>query len=246
MAYKLKKGVFKVDCKQPGCPFDYEFEINQNIMGVTEEDVESEAKKIARDMARIKHDSVYGSKHSLFNPTIRKVSGVYEAMGAKSPSIKYQSEATKYKEYKKGDMILQKGDIATTICEVVKGTAYVDKNKAHVYKVGDSFGAAALLVNQTRTADVIAGEDGTTIAFYNLKELNNKDPRKAKELYTEAMEDVFDVIQDMEQLVEKLENELEKQTIINQNRKERIDELEKSLLESKKEMAEIKGSSSFK
>ena len=246
MAYKLKNGKFKVDCKYPGCPFESEFAINQNIMGMTEEDVETEAKKIARDMARIKHDAVYGAKHNLTNPTVKKVSGIFEAVGAKTSVFKGQQDAVKYKEYKKGDKILQKGDIATTICEVVKGSAYVDKNKSHTYKVGDSFGAAALLVNQTRTVDIIAGEDGTMIAFFNLKELSKKDPRKSKELYTEAMEDIFDVMQEMENMIENLENDLEKERIINENRKGRITELEGELLEMQKDLSNLKGKDSFK
>ncbi|HOV14554.1 MAG TPA: cyclic nucleotide-binding domain-containing protein [Spirochaetota bacterium] len=246
MAYKLKKGIFKVECKHPSCPFSVDIEINQNIMGMTEDDVETEAKKIAKDMALIKHDAMYGSKHSLTNPSIRKTSGVYEAIGAKSSSLVNQQEAVKYKEYKKGDIILKKGDIATTICEVVKGFAYVEKNKNHTYKVGESFGAAALLINQTRTTDVISGEDGTTIAFFNLKELSKKDPKKAKEIYNEAMEDIFDIICEMESIIEKTENELEREKLINQNRKERITELEKELLEMNKKISDKEKSHSFK
>ena len=127
MAYKLKKGIFKVECKHSGCPFSVEIEIKQNIMGMTEDDVESESKKIVKDMALIKHDAMYGSKHSLTTPTVRKISGVYEAIGAKSSTIVNQNEAVRYKEYKKDEIILKKGDIATTICEVVKGFAYVEK-----------------------------------------------------------------------------------------------------------------------
>ncbi|OHD18878.1 MAG: hypothetical protein A2086_08325 [Spirochaetes bacterium GWD1_27_9] len=246
MAYKLKKGIFKVACKHPGCPFDAEIEITQNIMGMTEEDVEIEAKKIVKDMALIKHDAMFGTKHSLSSPTIRKTSGIFEAVGAKTTSLINQSEAVKYKEYKKGDKILKKGDIATTICEVVKGSAFVDKNKAHTYNVGDTFGAAALLINQTRTADIICGEDGTTIAFYNLKELSKKDPRKAKELYTEAMEDIFDVISEMESVIDNLEKELEKENMVSENRKERISALERELLESNKKISEFEGKHSFK
>lgn len=246
MAYKLKKGVFKVECKYSGCPFNVDIEINQNIMGMTEEDVEVEARKIARDMALIKHDAMYGSKHTLTSPAIRKVSGVYEAIGAKSSFLVNQQEAVKYKEYKKGDVILKKGDIASTICEVVKGFAYVEKNKNHVYKSGESFGAAALLINQTRTTDVIAGEDGTTIAFFNLKELSKKDPRKAKEIYNEAMEDIFDVICEMEQVIDTLETDLEKEKMISANRKERIEELEKELIELNKKNSERDRGNSFK
>ncbi|HOJ64552.1 MAG TPA: cyclic nucleotide-binding domain-containing protein [Spirochaetota bacterium] len=246
MGFKLKKAIFKIDCKYPNCPFDAEFTVTQNLMGITEEDVENEAKKLALGMARIKHDSVYGTKHNLTNPTVKKLSAIYEAIGSKSSTIVNQSEAVKYKEYKQGETILKKGDIATTICEVVKGYAYVDKNPNHKYKPGDSFGAAALLVNQTRTADIIAGEDNTTIAFYNLQELSKKDPRKAKELYTEAMEDIFNIIREMEDLVDKLEKELEKEKMISENRKARVEELENELIECQRTIAEMKGKDSFK
>jgi CRP-like cAMP-binding protein len=240
MAFKLKKGVFRVTCKNPGCTFDKEFEIPTNLMGLSEDDVESEAKKIAKDMASIKHDALFGKKHYLTNPQIRKVNCVYEAIGASAASIISQSEAVKYKEYKKGDKILNKGDIASTICEVVKGKAVVDKTQ-HVYESGETFGAAALLVNQTRTADVIAHEDGTTIAFYNLKELSNKDPRKAKELYTEAMEDIFNIILNMETLIDNLDKQIEKEKIKNENNKQRIGTLETDLRESNKKIAELEG-----
>jgi CRP-like cAMP-binding protein len=241
MAYKLKKGVFRIKCTYPNCNFDHEVSIKQNIMGLTEVDVESEAKKIARDIAKIKHDALYGRKHQLTKPNIRKCSGVYEAIGAKKSSMSHQNEATKYVEYKKGDVILKKGDIASTICEIIQGSAYPDVNTSHVYNVGDSFGAAALLVNQSRTANVIAADDNTRVAFYNLKELSKKDPRKAKELYTEAMEDVFDVLSEMEELITRLDEELEHEKLASQNRKERIDTLEKELLEASEKIKELEG-----
>ncbi len=246
MAYKLSKGKYRVTCKYPGCTFDHEFTLTQTIMGMTEEDVESEAKKFARDMARVKHDAIHGAKHTLTNPTVRKISGVYEAVGAQSSVLKRQSDAVRYQEYKKGDKILNKGDLATTVCEVVKGSAGVDRANAQPYKPGESFGAAALLVNQVRTADVIALEDNTMIAFYNLKELSKKDPRKAKELYSEAMEDMFSVIQTLETTVSDLENELEKTKIASENRKARVAELEEQLLKYEKQMEEINGRDSFK
>ena len=240
MAYKLTKGKYRVSCKHPGCTFDHEFTLTQTIMGMTEEDVESEAKKFARDMARVKHDAIHGAKHTLTNPTVRKISGVYEAVGAQSSVLKRQSDAVRYQEYKKGDKILNKGDLATTVCEVVKGSASVDRANGRPNKTGESFGAAALLVNQVRPAD------GTMIAFYNLKELNKKDPRKAKELYSEAMEDMFSVIQTLESTVSDLETELEKAKIASENRKARVAELEELLLKYEKQIEEINGRDSFK
>ncbi len=238
MAYKLIKGDFRVKCKHPGCPFDHSVIVNQNIMGLTEDDVEVEAKKLAISVAKIKHDSIYGNKHVLENPIVRKISGIYEAVGAKTSSIVNQPEAIKYREFKKDEHILSKGDLATTICEVVKGSAYVNKNKPHAYKPGDTFGVAALLINQVRTADVIASEDGTTVAFINLKELSKKDPKKAKFLYESAMEDVFDVIQEFEHLVCTLEKQIEEEKIVSDNRKRRIDVLEEEIDKMTKKISE--------
>jgi hypothetical protein len=79
MAYKLKNGVFSVRCRHPGCPFNTQIKIETSLMGTTELDVELEAKKLARNMATTKHDSVYGTNHYLVEkPDIHKVSGIYE------------------------------------------------------------------------------------------------------------------------------------------------------------------------
>lgn len=239
MAYKLVKGEFKVKCKHPGCTFDHTVAVTQNIMGVTEEDVESEAMRFAIGIARIKHDSIFGAKHTLESPIVRKINGIYEPIGGITKTFTNQSEAIKYKEYKKDEFILSKGEIATTICEVVKGTAYANKAKPHYYKAGESFGAAALLINQVRTADVLAGEDGTTIAFYNLKELSKKDPKKAKTLYNDAMEDVFNVIDDFENLITKFQKELEEERLVSENRRQRIELLEETVAGMSKRLSEL-------
>jgi len=84
MAFRLKNGVFAVRCRRPGCPFNTQIKIETNLIGATEKDVESEAIKIARDMATTKHDAVYGTNHYLENPAIRKIGGNYEPFGAKS------------------------------------------------------------------------------------------------------------------------------------------------------------------
>lgn len=241
MGFKLIKGEFKVKCKHPGCPFEHSFQVNQNIMGLTEDDVEAEAMRFAIGLARTKHDSIYGAKHTLESPVVRKVTGIYEPIGSIKKTYTNQSEAIKYKEYKKGDFILSKGELATTICEIVKGSAYVNKSKPHYYKAGDSFGAAALLVNQVRTADVVAAEDETTVAFFNLKELSKKDPKKAKELYTVAMEDVFNVISDLEGLLDKVYKELEEERMVSENRKQRIEALENDMNLLTKRVSEFDG-----
>ncbi len=240
MGFKLSKGVFRVSCSHPGCSFNVDIVVNQNIMGMTEADVESEAVKIAKDMANIKHDSIHGRSHNLTKPVIKKVSGVYEQIGSTRSSLLNQNEAVKFVEFKKDEIVIKKGDVASSICEVVRGSVFVDTNKGHIYNVGDSFGAAALLTNQSRTANVIANEDGTKIAFYNLKELNKKDPKKAKELYTEAMEDMFKIMSDFENMIEQLETNLEKESMISINRLERIKEIEKQLIEANREIRDLK------
>jgi len=84
MAFRLKNGVFSVRCRRPGCPFNTRIEIETILMGETQEDVAREAIKIAMDMAKTKHDAVYGTSHSLENPAIHKVAGGYEQFGPKS------------------------------------------------------------------------------------------------------------------------------------------------------------------
>ena len=83
MAYKLQNGVFSVRCRHPGCSFDTQIKIETNLVGATEKDVEVEAIKIARDMANTKHHAVYGTRHPLENPVIRRIGGHYEPYGPK-------------------------------------------------------------------------------------------------------------------------------------------------------------------
>ena len=83
MAYRLKDGVYSVRCRHPGCNFDTQIKVETNLVGVTEKDVEQEAMKIARDMANTKHHALYGTRHYLENPLIRKVGGHYEHFGPK-------------------------------------------------------------------------------------------------------------------------------------------------------------------
>ena len=81
MSFKLKEAVFKVRCRAPGCPFFSDFIVTENIMGLTEADVDSEAQKLARNMAYNKHDALYGRMHALESPEIHKISGSYERIG---------------------------------------------------------------------------------------------------------------------------------------------------------------------
>ncbi len=219
MPYKLKNGIYAVRCRYPRCTFNSQFEIKQNIMGMTEQDVEIEAKRIARDMALIKHDAIHATRHTLRNPEIRKVSGSYELIG---PAHRSDSEAgyavpsredVFYKEYRRGEVILKKGDDATSVCEVVHGSAYPERNRAHRYRQGDCFGAAALLMKHRRTCDVVAGSDGTKVAFYNLIELSKSNPKKARELFGAVMEDTFKVIQGLERSIDRTQKEIEHEVV---------------------------------
>jgi CRP-like cAMP-binding protein len=211
MPYKLKGGIYAVKCRHVGCSFNTRFEIDQNIMGMTEQDVELEARRLARDMAQTKHDAIFGNKHGLKNPEVRKVSGVHQLVGAHQELLLDGVKDVIHQEYKKGEVILIKGESASTICQVIRGFAYPLRNKEHRYNSGDCFGVAALLQRQSRTADIIAGKDGTRIAFFNVLDLSRKNPKKARFLYDQAMEDVFKVIRNLEDTVDRLEQKLERQ-----------------------------------
>ena len=218
MPYRLKNGIYAVRCRYPKCTFHSQFEIKQNIMGMTERDVEIEAKKIARDMALIKHDAIHATRHSLRNPEIRKVSGSIELIG---PAARRKGDAAyaaaakdvHYEKFNRGQVILRKGDDATSVCEVIKGYAFPERNRSHRYRQGDCFGAAALLNRHRRTCDVIAGSDGTEVAFYNLIELSKSKPNKARELFSAVMEDTFKVIQGLEKSIDRTQREIEREVV---------------------------------
>jgi hypothetical protein len=76
MAFKMENGVYTVRCRHHGCPFHADIKIELNIMGETAQDVEEEAKKVARDKGNTMHDAVYGTSHKLENPVMRKSSGL--------------------------------------------------------------------------------------------------------------------------------------------------------------------------
>ncbi len=202
MPYRLNKGVYGVRCKHPRCTFNATLEIDETIMGMTEQDVETEARKVARDMAHVKHDSLHGRDHALQNAEIRMVSGTIQLTGA-GPVTAAQGRTDSFvREYRKGDVILKKGDDALFVCEVLQGMAYPLRNRRHRYSLGDCFGVAALLPNHSRMTDVVAGADRTRIGFYRLPELNRKDPRKASRIFNRVIEDTIQVLGEMEQLTE--------------------------------------------
>jgi len=213
MPYQLKNGIFLVRCRYPGCAFATQVSTEQKIMAMTEQDVEREAKNLARDIAMTKHDAVFGTRHTLRNPEVRRVSGTYQLIGQPEGSAETQSLGVFFRDFDKGEVILQEGDEATTLCEVIRGSAFADRNKAHRYGLGDCFGASALLAKHNRTCNVIAGANGTRIAFYNLIALSKKNPKKASRLFQAVMDDTLRVIQDLEGSLEHTHQEIEAQAV---------------------------------
>jgi hypothetical protein len=213
MPYRLKNGIFQIRCRYPGCSFNSQVTIEHKIMGMTEKDVELEAKNLARDIGRTKHDAIHGTRHALRNPDIRRVSGTYELIGASPEAGQSRTRETTVQEYDEGEVILKQGQQATMICEVLRGSAYPDRNPDHRYGPGDCFGASALLANHNRTCDVLAGKDGTRIAFHNLIELSRRNPKKATLLFQAVMEDTLAVIQNLEQSILHARQEVEKETV---------------------------------
>jgi hypothetical protein len=198
MPYRLNKGVYAVRCRHPRCTFNAQLEIVDTIMGMTESDVGTEARRMARDMAHVKHDSLHGRHHTLHKPEIRMVSGGIQLTGAgHAQDTPHQADFYE-REYMKGDLILKKGDGAAVVCEVLSGSAFPARNKRHTYALGDCFGVAALLPKHNRMTDVVAGADRTKIGFYALPELNKHNPRKASQLLTRVIEDTLEVIEELE------------------------------------------------
>lgn len=236
MAYRLYKGEFRVKCGIARCPFNAEFDITQKIAGVTERDVENEAKRIARDMASIKHDAMYGRLHRLTRPAIRMVSGAIKQFGARSgkAAATVQEEDSVVRHYKKGETVVKKGEVSTTICEVIKGHVYPEHDPSFKYQKGRVFGASGLLIRQNRIANFVAGTNTTQVAFHNLRELSKTDPNKAKEVYHEAMDDIFGVIANLENHINDLDSKLQREKVKSKSYRERLKALEKELVKTKK------------
>lgn len=218
MSFRLKEAVFKVRCREPGCPFTNDFSVKENIMGATEADVDTEALKIARNMGFIKHDALYGRKHQLVNPEVYKIDARYERIGttpytppSSPPAFGQQAPveaSVPTRTYLRGDVIIRRGESAATVCEVIRGVALNEKLPDLAYKAGATFGAASIFKQKKRMVDIVAGEDGTTIAFYNLRELAKTNPAKARTLYDESMEDVFHILSYLEEYSDSLEKQV--------------------------------------
>ena len=59
----------------------------------------------------------------------------------------------------------------------------------------------------------MAGTGKTRVAFYNIIELSKQNPKKARYLFNQVMDDTFKVIRDLEVSIDKLENQIEKETV---------------------------------
>lgn len=218
MSFRLKDAVFKVRCREPGCPFNNDFTVRENIMGATEADVDTEALKIARNMGFIKHDALYGRKHQLLNPEVYKVDARYERIGtapyapqSAPPAFgqqAHQGPSVPTRTYRRGEVIIRRGESAATVCEVIHGSALNEKLPDLAYKAGSTFGAASIFKQKRRMVDIVAGEDGTVVAFYNLRELAKSNPTKARELYDESMEDIFHILNYLEEYAASLEKQV--------------------------------------
>ena len=204
MPYKLIKGIYAVRCRQPHCPFNDQIRIEQDISGVTEEDVRSEALKMARDQATIKHDSIYWRRHSLGNPEIRMVSGQIRKIGPDAPVEVDSKGGVVVRRFSKGEVILRKGEAAGTVCEILEGNAHPRTNRTHRYGVGDCFGVAALVPNHTRMSDVIADADDTVVAFYDLVDLRQTEPGRATRIVSRIMEDTLQVVDELGRALDRL------------------------------------------
>lgn len=213
MSFKLKEVVYKIRCREPGCPFLSEFVVKENLMGVTEADIDSESIKIAKNLAQIKHDAIYGRKHQLANPEIFKIGSSYERIGGLTASSVFAPAAQAAgpaETFQRGDVVLRKREAEGLACEVIRGSAHNDGHPGMKYRPGSVFASAAVFHQKSRPVDVVAGEDGTVIAVHDVQELNRTNPAKARELYEKAQEDVFNLLLHLEDYSASLEKKLKK------------------------------------
>jgi len=215
MSFRLKEAVYKVRCREPGCTFFSEFAIKENLMGVTESDVDTEAIRIAKNMAFIKHDALLGRKHQLANPEVFKITGTYERIGGMTESSVFspnQSVTPKAAPpaFQRGDVILKKQEDSALIIEVVHGSA---ENLGHPglrYRPGAMAASAAVFHQRSRPADIVAAEDNTVVTFHDVKELTRTNPARARELFDRAMEDVFRLMMHLEDNWASLDKQVKK------------------------------------
>ena len=128
-------------------------------------------------------------------------SGMIQKLGGGAPG---EAGEVEKRRFRKGDVILKRGEAASTVCEVLEGSAYPAANKAHRYTVGDCFGVAALVPNQKRLSDVISHSEDTMVAFYRLGDLRQAEPEKATRVVTQVMEDTLRVVEELGRTVDRL------------------------------------------
>ena len=163
------------------------------------------------------------------------VSGTIKQFGARSRKVTTaQEEDTVVRDYKKGEAVVTKGEVSTTICEVIKGHVYPERDPSFKYQKGRVFGAPGLLIRQNRVANIVAGTSTTQVAYHNLRELTKTDPDKAKEVYYKAMDDIFGVITNLENHINDLDSKLQREKVKSKSYRERLKALEKELVETKK------------
>lgn len=215
MSFRLKEAVYKVRCRAPGCTFTSEFAIKENLMGVTEADIDTEAIKIAKNMAFIKHDALLGRKHQLANPEVFRVSGSYERIGGlTSGSVFAPAQGPTAQEpahtFRRGGLILSKQESAALVVEVIRGSAQNAGHPGLRYRPGAMVGTATIFHQKSRPADIVAAEDNTIVTVHDVKELTRTNPARARELYDRALEDVFHVLLHLQDYSSSLEKKLKK------------------------------------
>ena len=215
MSFRLKEAVYKVRCREPGCTFVSEFSVKENFMGVTEADVDSEAVKIAKNMAFIKHDALLGRKHQLANPEIFKISSSYDRIGGMTadsvytpgPAVAGQAPG---RAFRRGDLIMKKHEDAGLVVEVLRGAVQNSGHPGLRYRPGAMIGSAAIFHQKSRPADLVAVEDDTAVTFHDVRDLTRTNPARAKDLYDRALEEVFHLMLHLEDAWASLEKKAKK------------------------------------
>jgi CRP-like cAMP-binding protein len=200
MSFRLKEAVYKIRCREPGCTFVSEFIVKENFMGVTEADVDSEAIKIAKNMAFIKHDALHGRKHQLANPEIFKISSAYDRIGGLTADSVYTpggaapaaaAQGAPGRAFRRGDIIMRRQEDDGLVVEVLRGAVQNVGHPGLRYRPGAVIGSAAIFHQKARPTDIVAAEDDTAVMFHDVRELTRSNPGRAKELYDRALEEVF-------------------------------------------------------
>ena len=202
MSFKLKEAVYKIRSREPGCTFVSEFIVRENFMGVTEADVDSEAIKIAKNMAFIKHDALHGRKHQLANPEIFKVSSAYERIGGLTAGSVFTQQSGQApaeqgipgRAFRKGDLIMKKNEGSALVIEVLRGSVQNSGYPGLKSRPGAMVGSASVFHQKSRPVDIVAADENTAVTFHDMRELTRSNPARARELYDRALEDVFNVL----------------------------------------------------